>query len=330
MARTFIDGFELGNTGLWTVESGSPNVTSGASAMGMSGTYYCDMNSGYIYKLLTAANEYWISFRIRFASTSGTTTAVLKFMNTSTVLGTLKIDLATDGYVKVYRGDSSTLCATGTYQCSINNTYRIEVDYKPDTGSSGTFNVKVNGISDIAFTGQTANNALQINKMRFGNGYASWYLDDFVVDSSEYPGNTRIQSIKPSAAGNSTQWDPSTGSNWDCVDEIPYNDTDYVSTNVVDEVDLYALANLVEGSKTISAIKCLQVSARAKQDGAATATKLALSVRTGSTNYFGSDQSVTQDVWGWYSELWHTNPNTSVAWTKSDVDGLEAGLKSRS
>jgi len=59
----------------------------------------------------------------------------------------------------------------------------------------------------------------------------------------------------------------SAGANWDCVEEIPYSDADYVSTNVTGKTDLYEVTDLV-GS--IHSVKCVQVAARSIKEGSPT------------------------------------------------------------
>lgn len=332
MARQKIHGFEGGvYLDKASLVSGTPVITSGAVAYGFSGTYFLSMVDGKIAYTLTAKDYYYCSFRVYFGSTSTTTNTVIRFNNGTTVLGSVKLDLATDGYCKIYRGDGANLIATGTIKMSINNCYRIEVYYKPSTGSSGDFYTKINGVPDISQTSiQTANNSGQVNRADFGIGGGTMYIDDIVFDDAAYIGNTRIQGIIPTGAGNSTQFTASSGSNYQTVDEIPYNDADYNYSNTVDHLDLFAMSNLDESSKTISTIKCLDIILRAKIDGFATPTEIAPAQRTGSTNYAGTDQIVAQDAWGFFNQIYEVSPNTSVAYLKSEINGIELGYKARS
>ena len=116
------------------------------------------------------------------------------------------------------------------------------------------------------------------------------HFDNVVIDDAAWPGKTNIQAIRPDRSrGNSTQWTPSAGANWDCVDEVPASDADNVVTNANDQVDLYAAGNLVG---TIDSVVCVQVQARAVKEGVATPQNLALGVRTGATDYFSSDKII--------------------------------------
>jgi hypothetical protein len=333
MARQLIHGFE-GGTYLDKASnvSGTPVITSGTGSYGFTGNYFLNLSDGRIQHNLTAKDYYYMSFRVYFGSSSYTNTTCLRFYNGTTCLGALKLDISTDGYAKIYRGDGSNLIATGTYRLVTLNCYRVEVYYKPSTGVSGDFSVRINGIADITQTGvQTANNTGQVNLMQFGFGGGSMYIDDIVADDASWIGNTRIQGLQPTAVGNSNSFTsyPS-GDNYTTVDEIPYSDADYNYSNTVDHLDLFGMSNLDESLKTVNTIKCLDIIVRAKIDGFATPTEIAVAQRTGSTNYAGTDQIVAQDSWGFYHQIYEVNPNTSVAYVKADINGIELGYKARS
>ena len=121
-----------------------------------------------------------------------------------------------------------------------------------------------------------------------------------------------------------TEWDPSAGANWDCVEEIPYSDTDYVSTNVTGKTDLYEATDLV-GS--IHSVKCVQVAARSIKEGSPTPQNLQLACRSGGANYFGENVAVPAVNPKSLTKLWETNPGTGAAWTKDEVNAVQIGMK---
>jgi hypothetical protein len=49
-------------------------------------------------------------------------------------------------------------------------------------------------------------------------------------------------------------------------------------------------------------------------------------LRTGSTNYAGTTKTLTSSYLT-TADLWEKNPNTLLAWTRDNVDGLEAGVE---
>jgi hypothetical protein len=95
------------------------------------------------------------------------------------------------------------------------------------------------------------------------NPQINMWIDDVIFDDSTWVGPSSIQGLVPTGAGATTQFDPSTGSNYACVDEVPASDTDYIYTNTANDVDTYACGNL---TGTINSVKAVQVQARCMQE----------------------------------------------------------------
>jgi len=323
MARVFIDGFESGRLDLW---DSSNNASVTAAATGMDGSYclYCNAsNAAYASRPVPTASEYYVAFRFR--SISSNTNGIAYFNSSGTRVGTL---IRLGGYLVAKLGtNGGTTLATGTKPIDDNTTYLIEIYFKPaDTG--GRWVVKVDGITDIDYTGDTTPGPTTIDRIGLGTNYTGSacyaYYDNFIVDNETFPGNTRIQAIRPTAAGNSTQWTPSAGSNWDCVDEVPPSTSDYVYTNTPDSLDLYTFGDL---SGSIDSIQCVQVQALAMLEGAPTPQKLQLAVRTGGSNYFSNSKAIPTGSPRTVFDIWVNNPNTSSPWEASEVNGAEFGIK---
>ena len=321
MARLFIDGFETGSLDLWDYNQQNASINSSLS--GRDGNYCLSVDTSFntsLEKNLPSRSELYVAFRLYPKNSAN----AIKFYYDSTLLGYLYLT-GTGGNFQAKRGDG-TILATGTTTIDSQVWILVEVRYKP-ADSGGVFQVKVNGILDIDYTGNTTSGGSSVNKIALGTNnfnYGIGYYDNIIVDDASWIGDTKIQAIKPTAAGNSTQWDPSSGSNWDCVDERPPSDTDYNYTNAADELDLFTFSDL---SGSIEEIKCVQVQARAKYEGAPAATKLQLGVRLSSTNYFSASKDLTTAFKQHY-HLWEQDPSTSSAWTASGVNAAGFGYKS--
>lgn len=319
MARVFIDGFESGSLDLWDYQAASIQTV---ASNGGDGVYMCYLGIySSIYKNLPEANEYYVGYKWY------TQTMVNGLSFRSATNATL-IRIACDGpgnTIQVYRG--SAAIAHGTQTVSGYMWHHLQVRVKI-SDTAGVVQVRINDNIDVDFSGNTQDGS-ETNIARVywsGGGLASVdMLDSVVIDNSEWPGVTVIQALRPSGAGATTQWTPSTGSNYDCVDELPYTDTDYVTVNSNDQIDTYALANL---TGFVGTVKCVQVQARAVREGAATPQNLAFVVRTSSTNYASADKVLDTAINSRYA-IWTENPNISGAWTESTVNGLEIGIKSR-
>ena len=202
--------------------------------------------------------------------------------------------------------------------------------------TAGSIVVKVNGVTVINVSGVDTRNGgtPKVDAILFGNGRGNnsnydFYIDDiYVLDDSgslnnDFLGDVRVACIRPDGAGNSTQWTPSAGSNWQNVDdEEPNDDTDYNSEGTAGDKDLYTLTALPTSAGSVAGIR--EITRHRKDDaGAATIRQL---IRTGSTDYEGSDV-VVGDNYTYAQAIRETNPNTSAAWTESEINGLEAGVK---
>ena len=128
--------------------------------------------------------------------------------------------------------------------------------------------------------------------------------------------------LRPNAAGDLTELSPSAGSNYECVDEVYPNDTDFVRCGTTAPVrkDLYNLP-AHWGAGTISKIT---VYWRGKEDDASDGDGQA-EIKTGGAIYDGSSSPLTT-TWTDFTHDWATNPATSAAWTWDDIDALQIGV----
>ena len=324
MARIFIDGFESGDHDMWDAESNATVISS--AGLDMDGDYCLDLNNvtEYLQKSITAVDKMYFAFLWRPDSSARGLLAVEK---SGTLLMAVRKNNSLPYKLEVL--DGVAILATGTKTISLHTTYLIEV-YIKIHDSAGEVTVKVDGVQDINITGDTKVGVdTQFDEVLLGyygsaNSHSCAYFDNFIMDDVAWIGDTKIQAVVPTGAGNSAQWDFSAGANWQCVDEKPPNDADYVSTNVNDETDSYAAGNMV-GS--IGSVKCVQVQSRTKTEGAPTPTNLKLVVRSGGADYLSGDKAISAAEKGLHY-LWEDNPADSLAWEENDVNNMEIGVKS--
>lgn len=218
--------------------------------------------------------------------------------------------------------------------------------------TTGTLNVHINGVQSFAYTGDTcANNELgasyttQWTGVGFFKGYAfgDWYMDPiyqtavtvriddfYLLDASggvnDAPwGDVTLGYIKPDGVGNKSQWDPSAGSNYACVDDATSDeDSTYVSTSVVNEIDTYTHENVVSGA----VIKAVQIIAHTKK-GDSGANDLQAVVRISGTDY---PTTTTRGVpsntaYNYLTFPVDESPATTSAWGEAEFNAAEFGPK---
>lgn len=315
------------------------------------GTFYFD-NSKYrggAYSLKVDYTGY--NARTIWATLPGTNTELyvrLHFM-TNTIsdlykrLLTLSTDVTTDLIAiravnanrKMYVSVNGTDRILSQVLIDINTWYLVELHVV--LSDTGQVELRIDGIDQGSWSGDTKPGAdTTFNKIEIGHFDASgglYWFDDLAVNNGDgttdnsWIGESFINAIRPNAAGDTTEWDPNTGSNYQCVDETtPDNDTSYVSTDVVGEVDLYNASTYTLPSG--ATVRRVWVEAVAMQTTTGT-DKLQLGVKAGATTDWDTagEVSLTTSYAKYKSKEWTVNPDDGAAWEQADIDSLQLGIK---
>lgn len=243
----------------------------------------------------------------------------------------LYFQIGASGIPQIHRGDGTLLAAASTGAITVNVFHFFQIRaYIADSG--GTCEVRQNGVPIISFTGDTKNTS--------NAGANGWKMeasignqvrfDNLIVYSNtgNAPNNwtpeTRIWDDLPNGAGGITEWTPSSGANWQCVDEQPSNsDTDYVSAASSPLTDVYAFpSNATLGSL----IYAVGVHCTARKDDAGT-NELDGVLRVSSTNYAKGESKPISGSYARYRWIWDKNPNTGNDWTPSEANSAQAGVR---
>jgi hypothetical protein len=240
------------------------------------------------------------------------------------VIAQLYLNWSAPGFLSVYRGNG-TLLGTGTISLIPGYWYYIEFSFSI-ADSGGSFELRVNGNTSISGSGLDTRNAGTgiADSFQFRNNAAQMYFDDVYAKSDgTFLGDCRVECLYPSGAGAETQWTPVSGANYQNVDETPANgDTDYNKSNTVGQVDTYAMADLVAATGLIYGVQYLGY---ARKDNAGT-RKTAPVARIGGADYVGSDTSLGTS-YVFTREVKELSPATAAAWTISEINAMEYGVK---
>lgn len=197
--------------------------------------------------------------------------------------------------------------------------------------STGAVEVRVDGVAVMSASGIDTKNAgtkTVFDSIVFGiSGLANFGLmDDFYFCNGaggvhdNFLGDLSIQTIYPSGAGNTTGMTPSAGANYTTVDEATGNTSDYVSSLVITTKDTYAFGN-ISTPRTIKAVQLVQYAT--KLDGSRLLVPV---IRSAGTDYDSTGQPARGD-WFIHRTLHPTDPATGVAWTDTNVNAAEFGVK---
>ena len=251
--------------------------------------------------------------------------ALIGFFDSATLH--VDIRILADGTIRATR--NGTTLGTSTNALTTNVWYHIEAKVLI-ADSGGTVDVWVNGVNWLALSSQDTRNAAsaQATVVRLNapsNG--TWDYSDWVVWSGATGqlGDMRVVSKLPNGAGANTQWTASAGANYTDVDETNQNgDTDYVSDATAGHRDTYAFAAM---GVAVTSVKAVQVNVWAEKTDAGART-IAPVIRRSSTNYDGTAQSPSAGSYAAVcKQVYETDPSTSLAWTDTNIDAGEYGVK---
>lgn len=227
------------------------------------------------------------------------------------------------GVLKLCR--NVTVIATGASFLA-NTWYYIEI-YWNIHASTGSCIVRRNGAIEINYTGNTyagtGNAYVNTIHLQSADGLSRQF-DDLYIDNAAFLGNFRAVRLVPESAGDITQWTPNTGANYASVDETTTDsDTTYVSTSTDDNIDLYNMNSPTHGGSTILGVNSRYIVRREVSN-----TNFAPVYKTsGGTVQVGATIPITSGTYVVKDVLQTINPETGVAWTQGDIDGLQIGIK---
>jgi hypothetical protein len=244
------------------------------------------------------------------------------------VLGQLV--LGANGQVLVYCGGqlrvaSKTRCISKTW-------YVFELYIKTDA-HSGIITFKIDGNQEGIYSGDTsAGNTYGPDQLDFVYFNGMW-LDDVVVNDSDWPGCQKIVLLRPNANGELVEWNKTNDyDNYEHVNEVPPSATDYVYTVTTDKTDIYKLERLPEEAYEIATLRsdawAIKNSASISQNA-----NVAFALKNGVTTTSSVFVSTTQNLsltWNLTHYSWDlVNPDTGYNWTVDDVNIIQSGVVSK-
>lgn len=331
MALLFMDGFEANDA---VNSSFASKWNAGSSSSVTSPVRFAFTGSraspGNLIKTIPATSQLTIGFAFsdNGASGGGEFNCVQLYSNAGATQQLYITYKGSDGHFRVYR-TGGTLLATGTGSVTQGAGNWGYVEFQCTIAASGGIAVAhLNGSADSSFTGQTQATSpyTTIDTVEFVNAFV--FDDVYMADgtgtvNNGFLGDVRVIPVVPDGPGAHTQFTPSTGANWSCVDALPIQSVTSVSAaSGSGDVDSYAISGLGYTPATVCGV---QTSTSLAQSGGTVTGKTML--RAGGTDYPGASQSVTQAGQLWFGDMWNTNPNSAAAWAAPDLTSLQIGVE---
>lgn len=345
----FIDGFDHHNSttlntyNKWNALQSIANGNSDTIRRFIGDGQYLSATSTLSYmskELLSNEASGIFGMAVRFSGTGTAYTSNI-FMLYDSSSKQLVLRTNSDRTFSLYR--DTTLLATSTYQFAPDTWFYVEFKWKISSSiASGDVVVFVDDVAILTLaagtnTQNTSNAYATALRLHNESGYVNTgntnvYFDDFywcdlTGSNNNAPlGPVRVSTLTPTGNGNYSQLVNNSGNstnNYQRVDEIPPNtDTDYVGTSTPGNKDTYAFSDTPATTTTIYGV-AVNSSIRKTDSGARTYKN---QVRISSTDYEGTEKTPATNYTN-QQEIFEVSPATSSAWTKSEVDGAEFGIK---
>lgn len=211
---------------------------------------------------------------------------------------------------------------------SLNTWYYFEVDANIVSTTQLQATVRVNGnveVSNLTLNLVGGAHFLATVWRHFtiygGNTGSTSDTCDLYLTSTGFYGDGIVMLLKPTAAGNYTVWTPLAGSNWSNVNEVPPDsDTTYNSSANVGDKDSYTMSNVPTGV----IIKGVQSLGWIDKDATGVASYQPL-YRSGVSDQLGGTYNPSLSQYQYFREGDETSPFTGIAWTYTEVNGMEFG-----
>jgi len=204
-----------------------------------------------------------------------------------------------------------------------------------DTVGIAELRIDGNTTNEITFNGDTKNGGTNasIDNITFshsGLGITMWFTDVYICDTTgsnnnSWLGDVTVRTLVPSGNGASSQLvgsDADSTNNYLLVSQQPVTSATYVGSPTTGQYDSYTLGDLPAAVTQVFGVQLN--SFMGKSDATLASAKPFLNIA--GTKYYG-----TTDVLGTtnqtYCDIYNTNPGTTLTWTISDVNGLEAGME---
>ena len=268
----------------------------------------------------------WVGFAIRNPNILGTA-RIVRIGDTSSNVH-IGVQHIPGGRIVVTADTGSTILLETPYRTIRKNTWHY-VEVRVFIDNAGTAEIWVDGTQRATTTGIDTQNGgtAQVNYLRIeGIDANSLLFDDFyLLDNSGSDNTTRlnqpiIRASFPDADTAQEDWTLSTGSDsWDLLEDVPILESTYISSSTVtDKTDL-TTTNVGSNFTTIYATQSRMFAL--KDD--ATARGATCSMKSSSALSAGTELTLTENVQVAQLDMHEQDPNTSSAWTTTNLDAAE-------
>lgn len=239
--------------------------------------------------------------------------------------------------LRVMRGATQLGITTSAFAYAAWHHFEWKVTVHPSTGAYELRHNEVNVLSATGVnTAAVGSSQADVFAMRFDTSNTNARVDDIVVwdgtgsTNNDFLGDCIVEGIEITGAGNTTQWTPSAGSNFDNVNDTGNTTPDdsgaggFNGSDTVGQKDLYAYGDLANITGNIIMVQLDSQMAMAASGSRNVKTKYR---DDGGTEADIATKAVTSTVYDTFSDVMDVNPTTSAAWDVADINGGQFGVE---
>jgi hypothetical protein len=325
MALLFMDGFDASDFAVKGWTAGNTPVAVASTRFGSGMAVNLPGSTRYLLRGIPYSGKAFVGMAILCPPPlSGTN--LLTFYTDTAVTTHMVVRLNADGSVSLLR--NVTVVASSAPGLLVAGVWAFLEASCTISDTVGECVVRINGVTAVSFTGDTRNagTSTQIDAVRISG---SLTVDDFyaldatgAAPHNTFLGDVRVMTMPVTGAGANTELTPSAGANWQCVDEMPWSATDYVSGAAAGLKDSYAMGD-VSGVSLVYGVQT-NVIGRKSDAGARSINHL---VRSGGLNYTGGYTFPLNTADATSSQVYVNDPITTVPWTVAGVNAMEMGAE---
>lgn len=303
--------------------------------------FWDDTQTGPIKTLAPVGSTAIAGFALKIAASASGANGITVFQFLTGTTPQVSLSILPSGLMRVTRGQNGGTQLGITAVPFVPGAYSFLELKVLFHASAGTVELRMNGVTILNLTSQnTANSGTAwtgfILGLIAGSNFSGAnsatipnYDDLYICDGNgaapwnNFLGDIRVDARVVTAAGATTQFTPSAGSNFQNVDDVaPNDDTDFNSAAAAGLTDTFVVQDVpVVGAIIYGVQHCISVK---KTD--AGAALIAPVTRHSGVDNVGADQAPGTS-YSYITQVNQVNPGTGLQWTEADFNAAEFGYR---
>ena len=149
-----------------------------------------------------------------------------------------------------------------------------------------------------------------------------WICDDTGSKNNDFLGDKKVEITRPNANGDTNNFIPSAGANWENVDEEAFDDATFNVSTIITDKDLYNHTD-VSLDAGVSILGVQQFTILKKTDVEIRNAKQVL--KSGTTEDLSDEYALNLSYTG-YRRLFDVDPDTLTDWTETALNAVQSGV----